>query len=126
MSAKVVIAPQMPQLTVRQMTLLGYLADGLSPGQIGRRFGISSRSVTAARWRLRVALGASSDPQAVHRAYELGLLRVAVARPVAGDWPAGQVGAVSGGVLTPKPRATPADARAIAARLEASFRGGPR
>jgi DNA-binding CsgD family transcriptional regulator len=118
-----------PALTPRERTLLDHLADGLTPAQVGARMHLSPEAVRAAVGRLRDRLGASTTAHMVHRAHELGLLGGARRLPWSSDRGSSRSVEMPEPVLresalSPKPRTGPADARVIAARLEASFRGG--
>lgn len=67
-------SPARPALTVRQLQVLGLLADGLTHWQAAHRLGISK---TALNDRLKEAvrkLGATSTPHAVLLACRAGLL----------------------------------------------------
>ena len=116
-----------PALAPRDRTFLAMLADGLTQGEIATRMHLSPEAVGTAVARLRERLGARTTAHMVHRGHELGLLGE---RPVP-RWSCGpgtgQVLEVlppveRGSALSRKPRATAADARLIAARLEASMR----
>lgn len=61
-------------LTVREREILGFLADGLTMQQIGRRLAISPRTVETHVSKLYRKLGVRSRVQAVSRAAALGLI----------------------------------------------------
>jgi DNA-binding NarL/FixJ family response regulator len=110
---------QVPSLQPRQLKLLGMLTDGLTIEQIARRLDASPRQVRSRLGSIRRRLGARTNTQLVHRAHQLGFLAPVqevrrVVRLVSPSAP-------RPGALTPKPRSGPADARAIAQQLEATF-----
>jgi DNA-binding NarL/FixJ family response regulator len=63
-------------LTQRERQVLAFLADGLTLRQIGRRLGISPRTVETHVAKLCRKLGASTRMQVVSRAAALGLLEL--------------------------------------------------
>lgn len=118
-----VVEPE--ELTPRQRQMLHWLADGLTVADIATRFRMPQVKVMQEVEALRKAFGARTDAQLVGIGHELGLLRPARPPWAAERDPRGRdVEPPKLEGLTPKPRATAADARAIAARLEAGFAGG--
>lgn len=101
------------------------IVDGLTVEQIATRLGLTPHPVRTRIGRLRRLFDADTTAQLVHRAHVLGLFQVPRPRApyvhLVGDDVAPVI--ERGPVLSPKPRATAVDARLIAARLEASFRG---
>lgn len=63
-----------PRLTNREATVLGLLAEGLTAAAIGRRLGISERTVHRHQGHLYRKLQARDRLVAVLRAQHLGLL----------------------------------------------------
>jgi DNA-binding NarL/FixJ family response regulator len=63
-------------LTERERIVLAHLADGLTLKQIGRRLGISPRTVESHVGKLYRKLGVSTRMQAVSRAATLGLIEL--------------------------------------------------
>ena len=63
-------------LTERERAVLTHLADGLTLKQIGRRLGISPRTVESHVEKLYRKLGVSTRMQAVSRAATLGLIEL--------------------------------------------------
>lgn len=66
--------PQQPRLTGREAAVLDLLARGLTAAAIGRRLGISTRTVHRHQGHLYRKLGVSDRLVAVLRAQALGLL----------------------------------------------------
>jgi DNA-binding NarL/FixJ family response regulator len=66
-----------PRLTNREFTVLDLLAHGLTAAAIGRRLGISVRTVHRHQSHLYRKLHASDRLMAVLRAHALGLLDIA-------------------------------------------------
>ena len=66
--------PARPRLTEREMTVLGLIAQGLTAAAIGRRLGISARTVHRHLGNLYRKLNASDRLVAVLRAQAMGLL----------------------------------------------------
>lgn len=135
MSARVAAeVVEVPSLTADERQLLGMIANGMARPVICQVLYVSRHTLCQRVFELRRRLGVQTDAQLVHRAHLLGLLAAApierrVVRPVPAPrpdpvpvpLPAPRVGA-----LSPKPGATPDDARRLAARLEASFKGAQR
>lgn len=114
-----------PELTARQRQMLHWLSDGLTVAEIAARFRMRQGEVLQEVEGLRVVFGARTDAQLVGIAHEAGLL-VPARLPWASekDRRGRDVEVARFEGLTSKPRATAADARLIAARLEAGFAGG--
>jgi DNA-binding CsgD family transcriptional regulator len=112
-------------LSARQKQMVHWLADGLTVAEIAGRFRMPQAAVLHEVVALREAFGARTDAQLVGIAYEAGMFERVRAPWASERDPRGrnvpEVPRLAG--LTPKPRATAADARVIAARLEAGFAG---
>jgi DNA-binding NarL/FixJ family response regulator len=68
------VEPEAPQLTAREGEVLRLLAEGLTAAAIGRRLGISERTVHKHKERVYAKLGASDRLMAVLLAQRHGLL----------------------------------------------------
>jgi DNA-binding CsgD family transcriptional regulator len=62
-------------LTRREQVVLGTMADGLTTAAIGRKLGVSARTVSKHQENIYRKLGASNRPMAMVRAQQAGLLR---------------------------------------------------
>ena len=69
-------APGRPDLTPRQLEILDLLDDGLTLVQIGKKFWVEEKTMRQHAYRLRLALGAKTNAQAVGIGHRLGLLPV--------------------------------------------------
>ncbi len=67
-------------MSPRQLEVLQALADGLTYPQMAERLFMARTSVSKTLGRLYVRLGVSSGPEAVHVAYQRGILRVPCGR----------------------------------------------
>jgi DNA-binding CsgD family transcriptional regulator len=66
--------PEPANLTHREVAMLRMLADGATYDQMAAYFGLSKGGVSAAANRLYRKLGATCAAQAVHRAWQQGIL----------------------------------------------------
>lgn len=66
--------PDPALLTARELKMLHMLADGATYVQMAQWFGLSKGGVSAAANRLYRKLGAACAAQAVHRAWQQGIL----------------------------------------------------
>lgn len=63
-------------LSERQRTILHHLTEGLTNEEMARRMFLSPHTTRIYRTQLLEILGARSAAQAVHNAYQLGVLSV--------------------------------------------------
>ena len=77
----VVIPDPMMMLTTRQAEVLAALAEGLTAAEVGRRLGISRRTVEDHLAAAKKVAGAKTSVEAVARCYCYGLLRPGVWPP---------------------------------------------
>jgi DNA-binding NarL/FixJ family response regulator len=75
-------APTGSGLTSRELEVLGLIREGFTNTEIGRHIGTSARTAKAHVAAIIGKLGAVDRTQAVARAYDLGLLKVAPPRPL--------------------------------------------
>lgn len=66
-------------LSPRELQVLKLIAEGKTIGQIALRLGVSEPTVKEHASRIRSKLGARNAPQAVHLAYQCGVLKI-------GEW----------------------------------------
>ena len=78
-------APDRPDLTPRELEVLGLLAGGLSQPEIAAELGVSSRTVATHIRNLLGKLEVHSRAQAVARAYQLGLVEAGFGRQPVGS-----------------------------------------
>lgn len=69
------VAGVRPRLRARELSALGYLADGMLLQEIATRMGTSRRTVDEYLRLAREKLDVQTNPAAIARAYELGYLR---------------------------------------------------
>jgi DNA-binding NarL/FixJ family response regulator len=80
-AANVIIPDPMMLFTTRQAEVLAALAEGLTAAEVGRRLGISRRTVEDHLAAAKKVTGAKTSVEAVARCYYYGLLRPGVWPP---------------------------------------------